>query len=154
MVTQIGTPAPTTQLIGFTPVTIQGTVPYLYTAYADDTLGNGFSLIDATKNCIAIKTSASPITNPQASDFTGLWFDRTAGSSALTNVRAGSYTITITGNSTIVFSSPLPSNNYELTIIDSLGLGIDVKSKTANGFTINCLNPTGGIIGYTAIMNI
>lgn len=47
---------------------------YVYIAYASDDQGTGFTLtFNPLLDYIAIKSTTAPITNPQASDFTGLW---------------------------------------------------------------------------------
>lgn len=47
---------------------------YVYIAYASDANGTGFTMtFTGLHNFIAIKTTTTPIANPVASDFTGLW---------------------------------------------------------------------------------
>ena len=47
---------------------------YVYIAYASDANGTGFTTtFNASLNYIAIKSTATVIASPQASDFTGLW---------------------------------------------------------------------------------
>ncbi len=51
-----------------------GESAYVYIAYASDSSGTGFTTtFNSSLDYIAVKTTTSPITNPQASDFTGLW---------------------------------------------------------------------------------
>ena len=150
MVTVIGTPSPSTQLIGFKPIAIQALPQYVYTAYADDSSGTGFSLTAASKQFIAVLTTTNILNPPIVTDFAGLWFDRGTGGVA-TNVRSGSATLTL-GSNTITFSSPLPSANYEIEIIDTAGIGVQQGAKTLNGFTCEALN--AGTVGYIATMHI
>lgn len=61
---------------------LPGISSYCYIAYASDSNGTGFTTtFNASLDYIAIKTTTSPISNPQASDFTGLWknYKGTAG---------------------------------------------------------------------------
>ncbi len=51
-----------------------GASAYNYVAFASDTSGTGFSLSPGSGlNYVAFKSTTSPISSPQASDFTGLW---------------------------------------------------------------------------------
>jgi len=53
-----------------------GESAYVYIAYASDTNGTGFTTtFSPTLNYIAIKSTNTEIVSPQASDFTGLWFN-------------------------------------------------------------------------------
>jgi hypothetical protein len=53
-----------------------GTSSYVYIAYASDASGTGFTqTYSSFLNYIAIKSTTSSISNPQASDFVGLWFN-------------------------------------------------------------------------------
>lgn len=53
-----------------------GSSAYVYIAYASDANGTGFTTtFSPTLNYIAIKSTNTEIVSPQASDFTGLWFN-------------------------------------------------------------------------------
>lgn len=53
-----------------------GANAYVYIAYASDSNGTGFTTtFNASLNYIAIKKTTTEIAVPQASDFTGLWFN-------------------------------------------------------------------------------
>ena len=53
-----------------------GASSYTYIAYASDTNGGNFTMaFDPSLNFIAILNTISPIVNPQASNFAGLWKD-------------------------------------------------------------------------------
>ena len=150
MVTVIGTPSPSTELIGFTPIAIQTLPKYIYTAYANDNVGSGFSLTNVSLPFIAILTSSNVLSPPVVTDFAGLWFDRST-TGVLTTIRSGVVTLTA-GSNTIAFSSALPSANYEVEIIDTNGIGVQQGAKTLNGFTVTALG--AGTIGYIATMHI
>jgi len=53
---------------------VDGEDAYVYIAYASDSSGTGFTMtFDPALDYIAIKSTNTEITTPQASDFTGLW---------------------------------------------------------------------------------
>jgi len=56
------------------------------------------------------------------------------------------------GIQVIIFSTPLATANYSLSIFDINGLGIKATAQSENGFTINAL--TAGTFNYIAIINI
>lgn len=54
----------------------RGHESYVYIAYASNASGAGFTMtFNPSLNYIAIKTTETPIANPSASDFAGLWFN-------------------------------------------------------------------------------
>lgn len=65
--------------------------------------------------------------------------------------RSGTQALT-TAQTQITFSSALANNNYEIFIIDPLGIGWEnITNKLATGFKITGLS--SGTIGFLAILN-
>ena len=67
-------------------------------------------------------------------------------------IRSANDVAVTSGEHTITFSSPLPTSDYSLNIIDKNGIGISYVSQDENGFTYDSLG--NGVINYIAIVNI
>lgn len=81
---------------------VDGANAYFYLAYASDSSGAGFSLTENTSLPYwAWKSTTSPISSPQASDFTGLWRLRMPDSSLAMTFSQASTKVNIASGETL-----------------------------------------------------
>ena len=95
-----------------------GASKYQYIAYASNSSGSGFSMTPSDSlGYIAFKNSDTEITNPSASDFTGLWtkFHGNDGTSSYTYV---------------AYASSSSGSNFSLTPSDSLKYRAEIHTTT------------------------
>ena len=95
-----------------------GASKYQYIAYASNSSGSGFSMTPSDSlPYIAFKNSDTEITNPSASDFTGLWtkFHGNDGTSSYTYV---------------AYASNSSGSNFSLTPSDSLKYRAEIHTTT------------------------
>lgn len=87
-----------------------GASSYTYIAYASDSSGTDFTMtFNSALDYIAIKTTTTPITSPQASDFVGLWKNYKGATGTAATVDAGTTTTLDPGESASVSNSGTPS---------------------------------------------
>jgi hypothetical protein len=87
-----------------------GASSYTYIAYASDSSGTDFTMtFNSALDYIAIKTTTTPITSPQASDFVGLWKNYKGATGTAATVDAGTTTTLDPGESASVSNSGSPS---------------------------------------------
>jgi hypothetical protein len=83
-----------------------GASSYTYIAYASDSSGTDFTMtFNSALDYIAIKTTTTPITSPQASDFVGLWKNYKGATGAAATVDVGDTTTLNPGQSASVSNS-------------------------------------------------
>ena len=80
-------------------------------------------------------------------------YDAFAASVLAVALRIGAETLS-SGANAVAFSSPLPSDDYEIIVQEVNGKGTDIDGivKTANGFSIDALDNDTKIV-YFAILN-
>ena len=67
-------------------------------------------------------------------------------------MRASGNVAVTTGSNNITFSSTFGTTNYSVIVYDITGIGVEITSKSATGFTLESLG--NGNINYIAIKNI
>lgn len=119
-----------------------GSSAFVYIAYADDASGTGFTTTyNSTKNYIAIKSTATAIASPAASDFTGLWKNYQGIPSTYFKSLLANFTVSTVAKADTNLSFPIASG--EVWVLEFSG---NVQCSGTGGVKVQITAPTGAVV--------